>query len=44
MISTTISSPRKGIQGARSELWLAENQEAIESSNTDVEKHGLAPV
>ena len=25
----------------RSELWLAENQEAIESSNTFVEKHGL---
>ncbi|MFA7668886.1 MAG: type II toxin-antitoxin system CcdA family antitoxin, partial [Burkholderiaceae bacterium] len=26
---------------ARSELWLAENQEAIESSNAYVEKHGL---
>lgn len=24
-----------------SELWLAENQEAIESFNTFVEKHGL---
>ena len=25
----------------RSELWLAENQAAIESSNAFVEKHGL---
>lgn len=31
----------QAIARRRSELWLAENQEAIESSNTFVEKHGL---
>lgn len=31
----------QAITRARSELWLAENQEAIESSNAYVEKHGL---
>lgn len=31
----------QAITHARSELWLAENQEAIESSNAYVEKHGL---
>ncbi len=31
----------QAIAKARSELWLAENQEAIESSNAFVEKHGL---
>lgn len=31
----------QAIARARSELWLAENQEAIESSNAYVEKHGL---
>ncbi len=31
----------QAIACARSERWLAENQEAIESSNAFVEKHGL---
>lgn len=31
----------QAIARARSERWLAENQEAIESSNAFVEKHGL---
>jgi len=31
----------RAIARRRSELWLAENQEAIESSNAFVEKHGL---
>lgn len=31
----------QAITRARSELWLAENQAAIESSNAYVEKHGL---
>jgi antitoxin CcdA len=31
----------QAITRARSELWLAENQEAIESSNAYVGKHGL---
>ena len=31
----------QAITRARSELWLAESQEAIESSNAYVEKHGL---
>lgn len=31
----------QAIARRRSELWLAENQEAIESSNAFVEKHGL---
>ncbi|WP_017522386.1 type II toxin-antitoxin system CcdA family antitoxin [Pusillimonas noertemannii] len=31
----------QAIAQARNELWLAENQEAIESSNAYVEKHGL---
>ena len=31
----------QAIARKRSELWLAENQEAIESSNAFVEKHGL---
>jgi len=31
----------QAITRARSERWLAENQEAIESSNAYVEKHGL---
>lgn len=31
----------QAITRARSELWLAENQEAIESSNAYVEKYGL---
>lgn len=35
------SGVAQAITRARSELWLAENQEAIESSNAYVEKHGL---
>ncbi|MFC3338717.1 type II toxin-antitoxin system CcdA family antitoxin [Paracandidimonas soli] len=31
----------QAITRARSELWLAENQEAIESSNAYAEKYGL---
>jgi len=31
----------QAVAQARNELWLAENQEAIESSNAYVEKHGL---
>ncbi|NYT26044.1 type II toxin-antitoxin system CcdA family antitoxin [Alcaligenaceae bacterium] len=31
----------QAIARRRSELWLVENQEAIESSNDFVEKHGL---
>jgi len=31
----------QAIARKRSELWLAENQEAIESSNAFVERHGL---
>lgn len=31
----------QAIARRRSELWLVENQEAIESSNAFVEKHGL---
>jgi len=31
----------QAVAQARNELWLAENQEAIESSNAFVEKHGL---
>jgi len=31
----------QAIARRRSELWLAENQEAIESSNAFVEKYGL---
>lgn len=29
------------VRKARSDKWIAENQEAIESSNAWVEKHGL---
>jgi antitoxin CcdA len=31
----------QAIAHRRSELWLGENQEAIESSNTFVDQHGL---
>lgn len=31
----------QAVARARSELWLAENQEAIQSSNAFVEKYGL---
>lgn len=31
----------QAIARRRSELWLAENQEAIESSNAFVDQHGL---
>jgi antitoxin CcdA len=31
----------QAVARTRSERWLAENQEAIESSNAFVEKHGL---
>ncbi|WEK47252.1 MAG: type II toxin-antitoxin system CcdA family antitoxin [Candidatus Andeanibacterium colombiense] len=31
----------QAIKQARAERWLAENREAIESSNAWVEKHGL---
>ena len=31
----------QAIARRRSELWLAENQQAIESANAFVEKHGL---
>ncbi|MCB1890341.1 MAG: type II toxin-antitoxin system CcdA family antitoxin [Rhodocyclaceae bacterium] len=31
----------RAVAAKRAELWLKENQEAIESSNTFVERHGL---
>ncbi len=31
----------KAVAERRAELWLSENREAIESSNTFVEEHGL---
>jgi antitoxin CcdA len=35
------SGVAKAVAEKRAELWLKENQEAIESSNAYVEKHGL---
>ena len=32
---------REAVRSAKAEQWLRENQDALQSSNTYVEKHGL---